>query len=333
MGESCVVAIVQLPDGRWKVDTEPIKGNRFRKIFKTKGEAQRFETHVRHQCSENPRWVLKPKDRRRLSELVELWYELHGQTLSNGHRCVAILRLVAKDLGNPVASLLQPATVARVRAQQIAKGMTGKCANNRLGYLKAMYNSLHQLGAIDYENPIASMRALKLQEKPLSFLTRPQISELLAALDARTTSPHPGVVARICLATGARWGEAQALTPGALRGSNVVFANTKSKRVRSVPISDQLADDIRQHWKTHGLFTNCLGVFRKVLNSTSIKLPRGQASHVLRHTFASHVVMNGGHIVTLQHILGHASLSMTMRYAHLSKDHLADAVKLNPLTH
>ncbi|MFU8428190.1 tyrosine-type recombinase/integrase, partial [Pseudomonas aeruginosa] len=37
----------------------------------------------------------------------------------------------------------------------------------------------------------------------------------------------------------------------------------------------------------------------------------------LRHTFASHFIMNGGHIVTLQHILGHASLSMTMRYAHL----------------
>ncbi|WP_162949916.1 tyrosine-type recombinase/integrase, partial [Pseudomonas aeruginosa] len=53
--------------------------------------------------------------------------------------------------------------------------------------------------------------------------------------------------------------------------------------------------------------------------------------HVLRHTFASHFIMNGGHIVTLQHILGHASLSMTMRYAHLSQDHLSEAVRFNPL--
>lgn len=73
-------------------------------------------------------------------------------------------------------------------------------------------------------------------------------------------------------------------------------------------------------------------MFRIALLSTSIKLPRGQASHVLRHTFASHFIMNGGHIVTLQHILGHASLSMTMRYAHLSQDHSYEAVKLNPLT-
>lgn len=56
-----------------------------------------------------------------------------------------------------------------------------------------------------------------------------------------------------------------------------------------------------------------------------------QAAHVLRHTFASHFVMNGGNILTLQKILGHSSLVMTMRYAHLSPDHLSDAVRFNPL--
>ncbi|WP_278248833.1 tyrosine-type recombinase/integrase [Phytopseudomonas daroniae] len=55
---------------------------------------------------------------------------------------------------------------------------------------------------------------------------------------------------------------------------------------------------------------------------TTIKLPKGQAAHVLRHTFASHFIQNGGNIVTLQRILGHSSLVMTMRYAHLAPDHL-----------
>lgn len=169
-------------------------------------EAQQFEANARQKCSENPCWTIKPKDRRKLSELVELWYELHGQTLANGKRCVAILRLIAKDLGDPVAVSLEPAKVARVRSLQVAKGMSGKYANNRLGYLKSMYNELRQLGTIDYENPVGRMRPLKLQEKPLSYLTKHQVSELLAALDARTTSPHPKMVARICLATGARWG-------------------------------------------------------------------------------------------------------------------------------
>nr|WP_231473619.1 tyrosine-type recombinase/integrase [Shewanella sp. 38A_GOM-205m] len=60
-------------------------------------------------------------------------------------------------------------------------------------------------------------------------------------------------------------------------------------------------------------------------------MPKGQASHVLRHTFASHFVMNGGNILTLQRILGHSSIQMTMRYAHLAPEHLIEATKLNPL--
>lgn len=60
-------------------------------------------------------------------------------------------------------------------------------------------------------------------------------------------------------------------------------------------------------------------------------LPEGQALHVLRHTFASHFMMGGGNILTLQRILGHSNITQTMMYAHFSPDHLMDAVKLNPL--
>ncbi|KVE75715.1 hypothetical protein WI99_37670 [Burkholderia cepacia] len=60
-------------------------------------------------------------------------------------------------------------------------------------------------------------------------------------------------------------------------------------------------------------------------------LPDGQLTHVLRHTFASHFMIRGGNILTLQRILGHQSLMMTMRYAHLAPDHLEEARRLNPL--
>ncbi|WP_422110581.1 hypothetical protein [Burkholderia multivorans] len=42
-------------------------------------------------------------------------------------------------------------------------------------------------------------------------------------------------------------------------------------------------------------------------------------------------MMNGGNILTLQRILGHSSLQMTMRYSHLAPDHLKEATRLNPL--
>jgi site-specific recombinase XerD len=49
--------------------------------------------------------------------------------------------------------------------------------------------------------------------------------------------------------------------------------------------------------------------------------------HDLRHTFASHLVMSGVDVVTVQQLLGHAHINMTMRYAHLAPEHRAKAVR------
>jgi integrase len=330
MGEGGVVSIKQLPNGRWKVDVEPIKGSRFRKSFKAKADALRFEASCRANNTV-PVVGAPKKDKRRLGELVQLWYDLHGVSLTDGVRRHAILQLTVTSMGDPQARLVDGAKVAAARAKWIASGLTGKTANNRLGYLKSVYNELHKLDAIDYSCPFTRLRPVRLQERALSYLTKPQISELLQAMKERTTSPHISMVAYICLSTGCRWGEAQALRPESIRGNSLVFSRTKSKRVRMVPVTSELVDALRHHWMLHGYFTNCIGSFRQVLQATSIKPPRGQASHILRHTFAAHFIMGGGHIVTLKEILGHASLSMTMRYAHLAPEHLNDAIRLGPL--
>jgi len=240
----------------------------------------------------------------------------------------AVLARLAADLGDPVATKFTSNQFCEIRRVQLEAGVHGKSLNNRLGYLKAVFNELYRLGDIDYPNPLANVRPVRLQERPICFLSQPQIAELL---DARTTTPGIGLVARVCLATGGRWGEAQALSPERVRNGAVTFANTKSRKIRTIPICPDLEKELHAHYRRHGLFSNCMMTFSRVLETTSIRLPPGQATHVLRHTFASHFVIRGGNILTLQKILGHSSLAMTMRYSHLSPDHLQDALRLNPL--
>ncbi len=103
------------------------------------------------------------------------------------------------------------------------------------------------------------------------------------------------------------------------------FTDTKSGKNRTIPISPELEREIQDN-ESDPLFGWSLSAFRRALDKTSISLPKGQASHVLRHTFASHFMINGGNIMTLQKILGHSSITMTMRYSHLAPDHLQETL-------
>lgn len=324
------MAIEQLPDGRWRVDVEPAKGKRFRKTVKTKAEALRFEATKRAAMIQPTSWNPKPKDRRKLSELVERWYDLHGHSITSGRRRKNTLLLMCERLGNPVATKLTGAHLVELRRKELEAGAVPKSINNRFTYLKAVFNELHRLGDIDYSNPLAQVKPLKFQERQLSYLSIKQIPQLIEALDA-SRSGCVRLIAEVCLATGARWSEAQGLTLERVRNLTVTFANTKSKRVRVIPISQALERRLTDYLGEHERFTDCSRAFRIAVEHSGIKLPRGQCSHVLRHTFASHFMMNGGNILTLKEILGHASLTMTMRYAHLSPAHLRDALRLNPL--
>lgn len=166
-------------------------------------------------------------------------------------------------------------------------------------------------------------------------LTTKQIAALFVELNS-ARNKHVALVTKLALSTGARWSEAEQITASQIHDGFVQFAKTKSGKVRSVPIHDELVQKLRAHHKEHGTLNRVFGsawaAFREAIERAEIVLPDGQMTHSLRHTFASHFIMGGGNILTLQRILGHQSLTMTMRYAHLSPDHLQEAKRLNPLT-
>ncbi len=97
----------------------------------------------------------------------------------------------------------------------------------------------------------------------------------------------------------ARWNEAATLKGSQIAGGKVTFVKTKGKRNRTIPLDDELLAELPD---TKGaLFPQpCYNAFRSALERAKIELPSGQLTHVLRHTFASHFMMNGGNILVLQ---------------------------------
>ena len=323
---------VRKDNDKWLVDIYPKGrgGKRVRKRFDTKLEAQRFEKFVLNKAFENKEWNSSPSDNRKLSDLIATWYRVHGQHLNYSKRRLNLLNYAAEAMGDPIARKLSPEIFLLYRESRVSDGISPKAVNNLLGYLNAVYNELHRNEIIEYDNPIQKVRPIKIKERELSYLDKSHIQEMFDTLKEVCVNPHVSLIAKICLSTGCRWGEAQNLNSRNVRNGKIAFTDTKSGKNRTVPISTDLQTEIQRHGKGQ-LFTNSEETFRRTLRMCSFEVPKGQATHILRHTFASWFMINGGNILTLQRILGHSSITMTMRYAHLAPDHLQEAVSFNPL--
>ncbi|MBW0147498.1 phage integrase [Marinobacter arenosus] len=324
--------IRKLPSGRWQVDlrTDGRGSKRIRKSFDSKAEAKRFETFVLAKRAEGREWNPSKSDNRTLKQLIKVWFNAKGVHLKDGERRKRCLEAMAELMGNPIARTVTPSSFLAYRAHKIQEGASKKTLNNHLGYLNAVYNQLNRLNEIDFDNPIRNVEMIRLDERELSWLTVEQIRHLLKTIEEVSKNPHVHLLTRICLATGARWGEAENLELRHVQEGKLTFVNTKSGKSRAVPLPPDLYQELREHLKEHGQFSFSLSAFRRALDKSGISLPPGQAAHVLRHTFASHFLMNGGDILALQRILGHSTISMTMRYSHLAPSYLIESLQYLP---
>ncbi|MFM2607249.1 tyrosine-type recombinase/integrase [Vibrio chagasii] len=315
---------------------------RVRKKFTTKGEAAAFERFTMKEIEDKP-WTGNKPDHRRLTQLIELWFNHYGATLANGPAIKSKFLKMAETMGNPIASTFSSKVYSEFRSRRMSgefilvdarwqKGAPSIATlNSELARFKAMFSKLKELGEWKGQNPLEEVRPFKDHERTMAFLQKEQISLLLEQVESHQRTDMLKIV-KLCLSTGARWNEAAQLKGSQLSKFKITFTNTKTKKNRSVPISEELYNEIYK--PTSGkLFEECYTPFCYILkNKLGITLPSGQASHVLRHSFASHFMMNGGNILVLRDILGHADISMTMRYAHFAPDHLTEAIIYNPLS-
>lgn len=249
----------------------------------------------------------------------------------------------------PVSKVASPAAVSGLTST-LLETMKGGGANRYLSTLRAILNKAHKDGGLIKQPKVPS---LKVDDAREWFLSEEQEASLLDACPDYLRN-----IVTFYLDTGARKTEALWLTWADVdfeRKSRpmVRLTVTKGSKPRSIPLPQRTADLLREMKKTRPIHIEkvfvwqadrpvnnnkgdilvkkgewaAMGNFSKAWN-TARKEARLDGLRVqdLRHTYASKLVRREVPIFDVSKLLGHKSIQMTMRYAHLAPDHLDGAV-------
>ena len=265
-------------------------------------------------------------------ELCEEYWDLHGKSLK-ARGLDYFIESVKVNLGDvPLKEITQQRIERMLSDWMQANQFSTGTRNTYLMRLKAIFSKAVEWGLLR-ENPASGVKDLRGQEGRTRFLTTDEIQALLAAATKRF---RPMLV--VALHTGMRRGEIFQL-----RWVDVDFQNrivnvhrrTKTSKNRAIPMDETLYETLcelhasRQSElvfpsrSTGEELVDISRVFPPVCQKAGIKNFR---FHDLRHTFASHLVMCGTDLAVVRDLLGHSTVRMTERYAHLAPGYRAAAV-------
>jgi len=260
-------------------------------------------------------------------QLAEEYLAIEVPALRWGRHVRTIVGYWVAFLGDRRLRDITVKDIAEYRAGRLGQ-IKPATLNRELAVVRRMFNV-----AISWEladrNPASHMKRLPERNMRLRFLTSEEAGRLVAA-----AVPHLRPILLVALNTGARLSELLTLkwTEVDFASGTVSFLDTKSGRRRDVRMNRIVEETIGEMERTSdAVFTYNGKAIRSV--KTAFRTARARAGiaadfrfHDMRHTFASHAVMAGVDLRTLQEILGHQSYQMTLRYAHLAKDHVMKAV-------
>ena len=202
---------------------------------------------------------------------------------------------------------------------------------------------------IIFINPINSIQYPKIATKIPETLSTQEIDKLIVYLKkSKKNSLRNCTILEVLYSCGLRVSE---LTN--LNISDIFFDDFlikilgKGRKERFVPMSKIVKDMIKDYLNSERFNTITKKGFEDILflNNRGEKLTRVMiytilniakkgtgikkkvSPHILRHSFATHLIENGADISSIQHMLGHTNVSTTERYLHVSKEHLVDTIK------
>lgn len=229
-------------------------------------------------------------------------------------------------------------------ASQINEGLTSRSVNRKLTTLKTFYRFLLREGHVK-TNPLIKIQGPKVEKRLPVFVDQRSINNLFDSDSHFTDEPESQVSRMLMLTlytTGMRLSELRQLRVGDVDvyKSQVKVLGKRNKQ-RIIPITVELLNElvayIKQHEKQQDdyLFSDpdkkmlnprkiYAIVNRHLSNVTTIEK---RSPHVLRHTFATHLLNNGADLNAIKELLGHANLAATQVYTHNSIERLKKVYK------
>ncbi|MEQ8450707.1 MAG: site-specific integrase [Nitratireductor sp.] len=209
------------------------------------------------------------------------------------------------------------------------RGNSNATINRKMAALSKLLRKAHKMGKI---HSLPEFRRQKERAGRIRFLEQQEEARLFAAIKARSGDAYRLSV--FLVDTGCRLGEALGLIWNDIDSGRVTFWVTKSGRYRTVPLTRRAKNAVeRQRGNAKGPFATLTQVrYRAIWNEAKASVGLGAdkdvVPHILRHTCASRLVRGGIDIRRVQMWLGHQTLQMTMRYAHLATHDLDSCVKV-----
>ncbi len=210
--------------------------------------------------------------------------------------------------------------------------------NRRLSAIRGFYDFVISRSELEH-NPFAHIRSLKVDSDLPNFLAPEEIADLIDA----TADVRDRAVLELLYSAGIRVGELEKMDCCDLdRGSGFIRVMGKGSKERMVPIGRRAERAVADYLALRGiddpiycrepLFLNRRGgrlsarsIRQIVYNWSESVLPSRHVSpHVIRHTFATHMLDGGADLRSIQALLGHSSLSTTQRYTHVTLDKLME---------
>ncbi len=248
--------------------------------------------------------------------------------------------------GTPLADI-KPAFVRSWLAELKQGGMESKSINRKISALKSFFKFQLREQAIQ-ASPMASIISPKVNKRLPQFVDSKDTETLLQTVEFPDTwaGKTDKLILQLFYNTGMRQAELVGLKESDIsNGNNTIKVLGKGNKERIIPVNNQLLDQMSEYkaakkaaFETYD--KDCLLVTpsgkrlypRYVYNSVKKYLSlvttiSKKSPHVLRHTFATHLMNNGADLNAVKELLGHSSLAATQIYTHNTIEKLKDIHK------